>query len=131
MSGAETRLQRRQIVKHCQPSQSRARLRRPTGRPEWFEQMERKIRDKKHETWRRKILRKLPVSKLYDEKICTGSQAIALASDGYQTIWDVVDASYKDLLDVPGFGPKTLAKLKQDAMIKGNLKMNWSVPDGR
>lgn len=119
-----TRQERRLYITPCSPTRRRARYKKRTGQPEWFRQM----------TWearRKGILKKLPVSQLYDKGICTGSQVIALAESGYDTVWDVVDSSYKRLLRVPGFGPKTLAKLKQDAKIKGQLDMNWTVPSGR
>lgn len=95
-----------------------------TGQPGWFVKM-------KWDSKRKRILSKLPVSQLYDRNVCTGSQVIALAEAGFDKVWDVVDASYERLLAVPGFGPKTLAKLKQDAKTKGQLDMNWSLPDGR
>lgn len=97
---------------------------RRTGQPEWFQRM-------KWESQRKRLLLKLPVSQLYDYQICTGTQVIALAEAGFNTIWSVVDAKYSELMKVPGFGPKTLAKFRQNAKIKGQLDMNWVTPDGR
>lgn len=102
---------------HWGGSKGQAR-RKKTGQPEWFRQM-------KWETERRKILSKLPVSELVTHGICTKSQAKALEEAELRTVWAVVNATYEQMRAVRGFGPATLAKLYQDAKIKGQLNMNW------
>jgi len=96
---------------------------RRTGQPEWFRRM-------KWEQQQKVLLGRLPVSELARHGICSEKQATALAEAGFKTVWDVVDAQYSALLKVTGFGPKTLAKLWQDAKIKGQLTVKW-MPDGR
>ena len=112
-----TRSLRRQAVRR---GESR---RKKTGQPFWFRKM---IWDLK----RKSLLRELPASLLVDKEICTQKQAEALSSSGYGTVWDVVDAKYKDLLKVGSFGPKTVAKLWEDLRTKAQLEPNWN-PDGR
>lgn len=92
--------------------------RKKTGQPDWFARMQWQVNQKK-------ILRRLPVSELVVHMICTPKQAACLRRVGIETVWDLVDTTYERLLLVPGFGPKTLAKLWQDAKIKGNLDMKW------
>lgn len=96
--------------------------RRKTGQPDWFRAM-------KFEGQRRRMLSKLPVSELAKHGICSVKQANNLQEAGFTTVWAVVSAKYDELLRVPTFGPKSLAKLWQDAKIKGRLSMNWN-PNG-
>jgi len=97
--------------------------RKKTGQPSWFRKMLWDIK-------RKAMLKELPVSLLLDKEICTQRQVEALSSSGYGTVWDVVDAKYKDLLKVGSFGPKTVAKLWEDLRTKAQLEPNWN-PDGR
>ena len=98
--------------------------RKKTGQPQWFQQM-------KWERERKAYLVKLPVIILVQHGVCTEKQAATLDRNEIKTVWDLVDANYATLLKVPGFGEKTLAKLWQDAKIKGQLSMNWKPADGR
>lgn len=107
---------------HWTGSKGRPRRLR-TGQPLWFKQM-------KEEMAYKVILSKLPIGELVKHGICSIKQANNLQEAGFTTVWSLVRASYKDLLKIPSFGPKTLAKLWQDAKIKGNLSLKWS-PDGR
>jgi len=92
-----------------------------TGQPDWSRRM-------KWESERKRLLTKLPVSELAVHGICSAKQATALYEAGFKTVYAVASATYEGLLRVTGFGPKTLAKLWQDAKIKGQLDMSWKVP---
>lgn len=124
MSTEQMNRTQRRIFAQPRHVKGTGRAGRRTGQPEWFVRM-------KWDAQRRKYLKSLPTTELVKHGVCTAKQANNLQEAGFATVWDVVDAKYGALLKVPTFGPKTLAKLKQDAKIKVQLDMNWAVSDGR
>lgn len=113
----------RRVLSQGKHVRGTGRAPRRTGQPEWFQRM-------KWEAERKRLLSKLPVSEFVRFGICSAKQAESLREAGFKTVWDVVGAEYKHLLKVPTFGPKTLAKFRQDAKIKGQLDMLWTVHVG-
>lgn len=92
-----------------------------TGTPDWFGEM-------RLATIERKFLSRLPVGELHRKGLLTFKQTESLKGSGFASVYSVVNADYRDLEAVPGFARKTLAKLRQDAKIKLQINMKWSVP---
>lgn len=116
--------QRRPLLARNHVKGTPGRAPRRTGQPEWFVAM-------KWEAERKRLFSKLPTAELTKYGVTSLRQQKALEEAGFKNVWAIVDASYSDLRAVTGFGPKTLAKLRQDFQIKAQVKVNWSIPDGR